>query len=211
MKQVVAMEEAEFFIRNEVVLVKNVDDVTRYFGDISDQNLKFAHEEFVKLRDLVGSRSIGSFSVDKKFVASLEKIITLNPHHISAKMILLRGDPKRSSKIDPYFVAEEFRGLIHSYKWIYDKNSKELLSSDMADIADKIDEQLDSVMRYIDSSEVEMTKALEEMSDELNNLARALKKKDSDYHVRSARVAHDRFKEHYETAIEYIKVNQQVK
>jgi len=206
--QLVTLEEAEFFVRNEVILVKSIDEVTQYFGGVSDADKKLAHEKFVAIRDVVGSRSVGSFSVDKKIRVSLEEIVTLNPNHVSAKMILLRGDTKRSTKLDPYFVAEEFKSLIGSLKWIYDKDSAHLNSEAMAEYADTIDQQLETVERYIDSSESDMKEALEEMSDELNNMSRTLKKKDSDYHKRSTRIAHDRFREHYNVATKFIKENQ---
>jgi len=72
------LEEADFFVRNEVVLVKNVDEAMKYFGEISELDLKFAHQEFVKVRDLIGTRSVGSFSVDKSVIQSLKKVLEFN-------------------------------------------------------------------------------------------------------------------------------------
>ncbi len=210
-KQLIALEEAQFFVKNEVISVNTIDDVTKYFGDVSDPNLKSASEKFVKIRNMIGSRSVGAFSVNKELRAVLEEIVTLNPNHISAKMILLRGDPKRSLTLDSYFVAEEFKSLMNSLKWINERQYEMFGSSDLSKRADEIDEQLKSVARYIDSDDIVIATALEDMADELNILTKSLKKSRSSYQSRSGRVAHDRFKKHFEIAQNFIKEKQQVK
>lgn len=205
MSQLIALEKAEFFVRNEVILVNDLEEMTQYFGEITNQNLKIAHEKFVEIQTMIGSRSVGSFSVDKAVRSSLEEIIELNPKHVSAKMILLRGDTKRSSKLDSYFVAEEFKPLIRSMKWIQEGDIVNFKADYMSDKAEIIREHIESVSRYIDSDDAEITRALDEMSDELKTLSKAMtKKNDGDFNERSARATHDRFKQQYNIAEQFI-------
>ena len=206
--QLIALEEAEFFIRNEVLLAKNIDEAVQYAGEINDENLKTAHEQFVRIRDLVGTKSVGSYSVNKKIRSMLEGILELNPNHLSAKMILLRGDTKRSSKLESYYLAEEFKPLLKSLLEIKENRP------DYYDIVESlnekslaIDEAIEPLKRYVDSDDEELIDALEKMSSELNNISRALKRKHDSYSEsskRSAKSAYDRFTEYYNIAKQFI-------
>jgi len=77
--------------------------------------------------------------------------------------------------------------------------------------AEQIDQHLDKITRYVDRSEIAMLDAIEEMSDELDNISRSKDRDYSEYHIKAIKSAHERFKKHYKTASDFIKEQQSKK
>ena len=197
-KHLVILEEPEFFAKNEVIAVKNIDDALRYAAkETSDEKLQQASAIFKDIQKRIGTRSVGSFSVDKRIRAKLEQILELNPNHISAEMILLRGDNSRSTKLSSKHLSYELNHLVGSFKWVSEKKAHELNAEHMKDFSDDVKDKMKKLKRYISSKDADIQKSMDAIASELNNIGRA-REKDSSYHKRAAANAHRRLKDEYQ-------------
>ncbi len=197
--QLVALEESDFFIRNEVIAVSDVKDAIKYTTETDYANIRKAHEMFLGLQKSIGTRSVGQFATNSKVKKILAEVLELNPNHVSAEMILLRGDIKRAKHIEDKYVAIEIGEMINEAKKTYESNADSLDSNYLSAKSALIKEKLTLIEDYIDSEHDELITELEIVIAELYNMSRARRKHDSDFHKRSAENAHKRLKSAYKS------------
>jgi len=112
-KQLLAMKDLGFFIRNEVIEVDNlkfgIEVATR-----THQEIEAASELFQQLQKNSTERNITGMSFQEPVRLQLEKILKLNPQHLSAKMILLWGTKERPYTLDPEFSNKSLLSLFRN-------------------------------------------------------------------------------------------------
>ncbi len=192
LQQLIVLEESDFFLKNEVIGVTSLKEAVQISSKLKDPNLLAAHEEFKRLRAMVGTRSVGSYTVKPSFKQALQKILRLNPNHISAQMLLVRGDSRRAKRISRDLIGEELRSVMKLLEYVYHKPVKSLSVKKLEEVSVALKNKIDELSKYIDPSDRVVFRALEKMLTELNSMKRS-RGKVSAYHVRSANNAHQRF------------------
>lgn len=195
--QLIALEESDFFIRNEVIGVKTIGDALEYAADSNNSNFNKAHRLFLDLQKTVGTRSVGQFSSNARVRGTLNEILRLNPNHFSAQMVLERGDIKRAKKIESKYVALEVAAMMEVVSRVNRSDTSDLKSEYLSARSDTIREMVSQVKSFIDSEHDELISNVETLMLELNNMSRGRSKTKSDFHRRSAENAHKKFKETY--------------
>lgn len=179
LRQLVALEEEDFFVRYEVLLVSNIDESVDLLAQSSIDAVKEASEEFSKIQQMIGMKSVGPFAVNKKVRARLEGILAKNPNHLSAKMILLRGGVSRSRKLDSYFIADELSVLLKETSYLNDKDKENLNAESLVKLAKKIEETVEELYPFVDSEDRELVTYLTDIADFLETISRAKGKRES--------------------------------
>ncbi|MGJ8655420.1 MAG: hypothetical protein ACSHX6_03135 [Akkermansiaceae bacterium] len=200
LKQLVALEEEDFFVNYEVILVSKVDGAVDNLGLSKNTNISEASEEFSKIQDMIGSKSVGPFAVNKKVRAKLESILSKNPNHLSAKMILLRGDVGRSKKLDTYFVAVEFSKIMTEISYLFDNKEPHIDSNSIMAKAKKMNTLVEELEQFIDADDRELAGYLTDMVDYLETISRTKEKRESIAVQRTLAAALNDFKLKYKEA-----------
>ncbi len=178
-RQLVALEEEDFFVRNEVLAVSSIDEAFDLLAQSSNDNINEASREFAKIQKLIGGKSVGPFAVNKQVREKLAWIIDKNPKHISAKMILLRGNASRSRTLETYFIATELAHLLEKTSHLNDQPRASMSAENLSGIADEIEKVIEELDLFIDSDDRELVTYLSDIADYLATISRNKEKRDS--------------------------------
>ncbi len=177
--QLIALEKESFFIRNEVLTAGNVQEAAEMLGDSSVPEIKEASDDFAEIQKHIGTKSIGPYAVDKKMRQRLQNIVDKNPNHLSAKMILLRGDATRNKRLERFFIAREANTILNSISWMCGKESYEVGSGYLMKGMKAIDDFDAAYRRLIDTEDRDIGRSLSDVYETLEDLVRMKKKNES--------------------------------
>lgn len=200
MKQLVALEEEDFFVKNEVLLVSSIEEAEDLLAMSKKAEINEASQEFAKIQQMIGSKSVGPFAVNKKVRAVLESILIKNPNHLSAKLILLRGDVSRSRKLDTYFVADELSTLLEQTAYLTDKKAFEINGHSLNEVVNKIDAVIEELEPFIAANDRSLVTYITDIAGYLEEFSRAKEKRDSIAIQRTMTNALNNFKLKYQQA-----------
>jgi len=173
LRQLVALEEENFFVKNEVILVSNVSEAFDALALSKSAAVNEASSEFAKIQKMIGIKSVGPFAVNKKVRTKLEEILAKNPSHLSAKMILLRGEVSRPKKLDTYFVADELSTLLGQLSYLNNKNEDSIYSGSLVSLAKNVESTLEELEPFVAADDRDLVSDLNEIADDLGAIARA--------------------------------------
>lgn len=197
LRQLVALEEEDFFVKYEVLLVSNLSESLDLAGESSDALIQQASEEFAKIQEMIGDSSVAPFAVISKVKARLESVLAKNPNHLSAKMILLRGEASRSRKLDSYFVADEFAPLLRKTAYLNEINRDEINGQREEKLASEISSVVEEIYPFVDSEDRELIEYFTEIADLLEQMSRIKNKRASTAVERTMSNALNEFKIKY--------------
>lgn len=178
--QLVALEEEDFFIRNEVLLAPDVDSAVDMMSESKNSDINMAAAEFAKIQAMIGEKSVGPFAVNPKIRADLEGILAKNPNHFSAKMILLRGNVSRPKKLNVYFIADELAIQLNHTSYLNERDENDISGDHANTLAKEIQEAIRNLEPLIDGKDRKITRNLTDLSVILETIARAREKQQQD-------------------------------
>lgn len=199
-KQLVALKEEDFFIKNEVLLVTTLESAVDLLGESKSPAIKEASEEFGRIQEMIGGRSLGPFTVMKKVRVRLKNILAKNPNHFSAKMLLLRGELSRPGKIDTYFVADEVLAIIKKVAFLNTIDSDDISYHYVSKLKEELQLKVKELDPIIKSTDRKITKSLTEISSLLDTISRSsqkLRKRESHGARKMLNQSLDAFKKKY--------------
>ena len=128
---------------------------------------------------------MGPFAANKIVRAKLEEILAKNPNHLSAKMILLRGNVSRSKKLDSYFIADELSVLLNKTSYLNERPTDEIYGRSVGRLAKTIETTVEELEPFLDANDRELTAYLTDIIDDLETIARAkAKQREQQYEER---------------------------
>ncbi len=173
LRQLIALEEEDFFVRNEVLMVSNIEESVDLLGKSEKPAINEASAEFAKIQQMIGVKSVGPFAANKNIRAKLEEIIAKNPNHLSAKMILLRGNVSRSKKLDTYFIADELSVLLNNTSYLNKRAEEDISGRHLEKMAKEIEAKLEELEPFLDANDRKLPGHLIEIQDYLETIAKA--------------------------------------
>ncbi|GAA5496445.1 hypothetical protein Rhal01_02629 [Rubritalea halochordaticola] len=191
LRQLIALEKPEFFVKNEIIVVNSLKEARSYSGKLTDPKIKEACELYAEFQDVAESRSIGALTANKHVRERLEKILALMPNHISAKMLLLQGSGQRPIKLESKFLAYELDDITSDIVPIIREaakfGAKYTDYSNKTDVvASKMEKELEVIKNYVDSADDAMYETAEDLVSNLKILSRAVSRnRNKDYDERS--------------------------
>jgi len=118
-RSLLAFEEPDFFIRYEVIAVNTLGQALNMAAaDPGSPTLVEADAEFARFREITAPASIGPLAVNTHVRERLTRILTANPGHLSAKMILLQGSSWRPTRLDRDTLGMELGRCLDPMAWI---------------------------------------------------------------------------------------------
>jgi hypothetical protein len=129
---------------------------------------------------MIGDKSVGPFAVNKGVKARLEEILSKNPNHLSAKMILLRGNALRPRKLDSYFVADELSVLLRQTSYLNKRDEDSISSGHLEKMAEEIKTMVKELTPLLDNKDRELPTKILDIKELLESIARARNKQRQD-------------------------------
>jgi len=106
---VLAMEDAAFFMKYEVILAGNVTELTERAQKVGQGTLAEVSERFSEIRAKQGTMPLGQYVANHFIRQRLGEIIQAFPDHASARMLDMQGAGKRPTWLPRTILACELR------------------------------------------------------------------------------------------------------
>jgi len=199
--QLIALKEESFFIRNEVLKVNTVEEAIEFLGESENTDINEAADDFSKIQRLIGTKSVGPYAVDKLMRKRLDLILSKNPNHLSAKMILLRGDSSRNKRLERYYIATEAALIVNKLGWLSTQNSTNLPGSDYFEsVIEEIDTFKKEYGDLTDSKDRDLFSYLTNIAETFEVIIRSKKKSVSKTNTKTINEAIKQFTKQYTDA-----------
>lgn len=180
-RALLAMEEPDFFIRYEVVAVRTLDQALRMAATTPDSEAQaVADQEFARFRQVTAPANIGPLAVNKHVRERLDKILSVHPGHLSAKMILLQGSSRRPTRLDRATLGLEIRRCLEPMTQIFGNgvDTSQLHAADLETAFDACRRRLDPLDSYVDRSDRQLHAKALQLVDMLRTMDGILKSDD---------------------------------
>jgi len=199
--QLIALKQESFFIRHEVLTASTLEQAVGFLNESENTDIYKASEEFANIQRLIGTKSVGPYSVDKLIRQRLEKILSKNPNHLSAKMILLRGNSERNKRLERYYIAKEASSILNRYNWLVGVNNVQVYSNDYFENSIKEIEAFKK--QYADLTDTEdrdLVQYLINIADTFEIIIRSKKKRESKSNTKTIQEALSQFSKQFKDA-----------
>lgn len=175
---ILALEQPLFFLKYEVLLASNFQELLDRSAKIPDGALAGASAKFSELRSKLGSQSIGSYVANSHIRRRLDEIAQETPYHFSARMLAVQGAGNRPSWVIRPVVWAEARRALNSLQWLVERDAEqpferaelERLDSTM----ETCREQLDRISRYCAKEDRDLLAETQNLMISLRTLDRSL-------------------------------------
>jgi hypothetical protein len=175
-----SLDDLAFFMKHDVLLADNIDDLVAYTKKTPDAALAAALSNFAGIREKATS-SIGPFVTNQFVRGRLESIATAMPNYASAQYLLIQAKGKRPSQLSDKVVAHELRAALAPLKSLvdlYDDNDDKTWPShvQMQAAHESCRAALDPLDRLIASSDRQIYGEAIDLANTARTLSRAIKK-----------------------------------
>ncbi len=174
------LDELEFFMKHDVLLADNIDELVNLSKKNPDANLAAALSHFAGIREKATS-SIGPFVTNSFVRGRLETIAAAMPNYASAQYLLIQAKGKRPTQLSEKVTAHELRmalAPIRSVVDIYFDNDERTqpTHTQMQSAHESCRAALDPLDRQIANTERAIYGEAIDLANTARTLARAIKK-----------------------------------
>lgn len=195
-RQILVLENPEFFVNNEIIVVSDLTEAAKYYGSKDDESIHEATANFQQIQSVAANRPVGPLMTNTSVRQKLNAIIAVMPNHLSAKMLLLQSVGNRPTKLDGPYVAYELRKIISPYFSVIHKGSPSVINSQkLSGSIRAIENDLKYFERYVSSDQRDLFRDCQKLTKLLDGVARSVGKQDSKYHERKAKDSFDEAKQ----------------
>lgn len=147
---ILAIEDAAFFMKYEVVLADNLKELVEYSAKAGTGELADASVKFAGIRDKMGSNAVTQYVANRYVRQRLGEIAQACPDHLSARMLFIQGGGERPSRLPKQILASEIRRALEPMTALpADWNDN--LDANLIDAThEKCRALLDPLERYVD-------------------------------------------------------------
>lgn len=177
-KALIVLEDPDFFLKYEVLVVSSLETALNFGSPGSDPpGLLSASTTFADLRAAANGRDVGQLAALDSVRSRLSSIRATAPYHLSAKMLLLQGaGAKRPTHLDRPLLALEIDRALAPTAWIHAADIRSLDADRIFDSWETCRKRLDRVEKFTDPNDRVLFKQARNLADELRTLAREIKK-----------------------------------
>ena len=198
--QLLALEKESFFIKNEVLIAETIEEAVQLLGQSSNTDINDAAKQFANIQRLIGTKSVGPYSVDKQMRKRLEDILSKNPNHLSAKMILLRGDNTRNKRLERFYLAKEISYILNRIGWLVNQKIEHISPSFLEESVKEIEEFQKEYADLTDTKDRDLMAYLSNITETFEVVIRNKKKRDSKATNNAIKEAMEQFAKQYKDA-----------
>ncbi len=174
----VAMDDAAFFMKNEVLLASSVDELCDLAAAVPEAEIADGLKRFDEIRKVGQGKTLGTFVAHQATQTRLRELGGVMPEHASARMLALQGSGSRPRFLERPILAREVRAALEPAAYLVEQERDDLDPARLELAHESSRERLDKVSAYIDIRDRDLLKSAIDMADTLRSLARLLPKKD---------------------------------
>lgn len=178
------LEKPDFFLNNQVLLAKDIDEVMRLAAKKPEPQLEGVFSRFSEIKDRKGAQDVRIYIGNSFIRQRLNAIHQEEPRHLSSKALVIQALGKRPTTVArPVLVSELKKSLdltdwIRSSEYIAPKTEKPLGATEEA-----CRSQINQISRYAKKEDQEFVAKAIEVVDAVRDLERATKGRDDYWEV----------------------------
>jgi hypothetical protein len=176
----VVMDDAAFFMKNEVLLAGSVDELCGLASPTPEAEVADGLKRFDEIRKVGQGKALGTFVAHPATQARLRELAGVMPEHASARMLALQGSGSRPRFLERPVLAREIRSGLEPVGILMNGGPDDIDPEALEKAHESSRAQLDALTGYIDIRDRDLHKAATDVADSLRPLARLLPKKDYD-------------------------------
>ena len=176
----VVMDDAAFFMKNEVLLAGSVDDLCDIASPTPEEGIADGLKRFEEVRKAGQGKTLGNFAAHPATQQRLREVAEVMPDHASARMLALQGSGSRPRFLQRSVVALEIRSALEPIGFQMTEDPDDVDAEDLEKAHEASRARLDALAGFIDIRDRDLHKAATDVADSLRPLARLLMKKDND-------------------------------
>lgn len=176
----VVMDDAAFFMKNEVLLAGTVDELCGLASPTPEAEVADGLKRFDEIRKVGQGKALGTFVAHPATQARLRELAGVMPEHASARMLALQGSGSRPRFLERSILAREIRSGLEPVGVVMNGGPDDIDPEQLEKAHESSRAQLDALTGYIDIRDRDLHKAATDVADSLRPLARLLPKKDYD-------------------------------
>jgi hypothetical protein len=176
----VVMDDAAFFMTNEVILAGSVDELCDFASPTPEAELADGLKRFEEVRKVGQGKALGTFVSHQSTQQRLRELAGVMPEHASARMLALQGSGSRPRFLQRSILAREIRSALEPMDYLAVTHAEAMKTEELEEAHEASREKLDKLTGYIELRDRDLHKAATDVADSLRPLARILEKKSSE-------------------------------
>lgn len=179
---ILALEDAAFFMKYEVILAGNVKELVERSAKTAEGPLAEVSSRFNEIRIKQGTMNLGQYAANRFVRQRFAEIYQLYPDHVSARLLDVQGAGKRPIWLPRPILASEIRKAIEPIGPFAKKTSVYEVEVDQIDkIHDACRVKLDALERYADMRDRELHAKSKDLLNALRTTSKARRSRDELY------------------------------
>jgi hypothetical protein len=174
----VVMDDAAFFMKNEVLLAGSVDELCDFASPSPKEGIADGLKRFEEVRKVGQGKALGTFVAHPATQQRLRELAGAMPEHASARMLALQGSGSRPRFLQRPILAREIRTAVEPLGILMSEQFDEIDPEDLEKAHEASRALLAGLTGYIDIRDRDLHKGATDVADSLRPLARLLPKKD---------------------------------
>ncbi len=192
----IAMDQLSFFMKHDILLAKDLSELTKFSLKTPDPKLTDAFKQFAEIR-AKSTSSIISFVSNPHVLKRLEAISINCPEYASCRYLISASKGQRLSKIGTKVLAHEIQSALVAFEDLEELeewNLDEINSDEVQAAHEKVRKQLDPFERLLTPEDKLLFDSAIDLTNSARTLARSLKasrtrETETSFHEKSARGA----------------------
>ncbi len=173
----VVMDDAAFFMKNEVLLAGDVDELCELASPTPEAEIADGLKRFEEVRKVGQGKALGTFVAHPATQQRLREVAGVMPEHASARMLALQGSGSRPRFLQRPILAREIRSALEPLDYLAYTYPDDVEVEDLEAAHKASRERLDALASYIELRDRDLHKAATDVADSLRPLARIMEKK----------------------------------
>jgi hypothetical protein len=178
----VVMDDAAFFMTNEVILAGSVDELCDFASPTPEAEIADGLKRFEEVRKVGQGKALGTFVSHQSTQQRLRELAGVMPEHASARMLALQGSGSRPRFLQRPILAREIRSALEPMDYLAVTHAEGIKTEELEAAHEASREKLDKLTSYIELRDRDLHKAATDVADSLRPLARILEKRSSEDH-----------------------------
>lgn len=171
--EILALEDPEFFMKYEVLLADNFEQLLDRTAALPTGNLGQTLEKFQAIRARGSSLPIGQHLSNRLVRQQLGELAMNIPYFVSPRLLAVQGAGERPTRISRKILAYELRQAIEPMKWIFTKTQSEIHLPELDQSYEICREAIDGLARYVDTTDRDFQNQARDMATTLRTFSRA--------------------------------------
>ena len=179
---VLAMENPDFFMKYEVLVAKDLDELLEFSSKVPAEPLAGISARFAEIRGKMGSQTAATFVANPFVRRRLAELSQEAPYHFSAKMLALQGAGQRPTQIPTWVLVPEILSAIEPMEWMLkpETMTSEVNPADLAATYEACRNQVVRLKRYVQRDDAALLARVEDMVVLIRPLERAMRSRGSE-------------------------------